>query len=269
MRLLFAAFLCFAAAGSVNADEFRRLFDAMKIDEVVAILAEEGIPSALDLETSMFAGAGGARWQGEVTRIYNREVRQSELKDTLRQSLQEADLEPILAFLESERGRRITALEVSARRAFIDPEMEEMAREIFSDAEETRPELFDQVREFTDVNDLVALNVEGSFRSNVAFALGVHETGGFPGLPIDELVDMLWEGDEAAEVAIANWLNAYLMTAYGPLPEGDLQAYIAFSRSDIGQEYNAAIMASFDALFADISYDLGRAAGRYMTQRDL
>ncbi|MEM1102024.1 MAG: hypothetical protein AAGH73_10925 [Pseudomonadota bacterium] len=268
MRVLWAAALS-ALPAMASADEVDRLLDALQIGEVVQILVEEGSATALALEDSMFPGRGGEAWASEVRRIYEWETREAALDGEMRRRLEGRDLAPLLDFLEGDVGQRIMALEVSARRAFIEPEMEEIALELFEDAEDTQPVLHAQVMEFTEVNDLVGQNVEGAFESNAAFALGVHTAGGFDGVSLNALIAQLWAGDEAVEADVSSWLYAYLMTAYRPLPEEDLAAYIALSRTPDGQMLNSVIMASFNALFSDISYDLGSAAGRFMAQQEL
>lgn len=242
---------------------------AMKLYEAVDILVEEGRISALDLDDSMFPGRGGPVWEEEVTRIYTPEPRAAELRAVVESMLSETDLDPLLAFVESETGQRIMTLEISARRAFMDPDMEELATEAFADAQETRPRLHAQVTAFTQANDLVEANVEGAFRSNAAFAFGIHEAGAFAELSVDELVAQMWAGEDVVRADIEAWLYAYQMTAYAPLDDEEFAAYIALSETEEGQALNAAIMGGFDALFADLSYDLGRAAGRFMAQQDL
>ncbi|MEL6913035.1 MAG: DUF2059 domain-containing protein [Pseudomonadota bacterium] len=263
------AFGLVVVAGAAAADPVDRLLDAMQIDEVVNILVDEGSATALGLEERMFPGRGGAAWEDEVERIYERDAREAALAADMRKRLEGEDLAPLLAFLESDVGQRVMALEVSARRAFVDPEMEEIALSLFADAEEEEPVLHGQVMEFVEVNDLVDQNVEGAFRANAAFALGAHEAGAFPGMSLDALVAQLWGGDEAVEADVSSWLYAYLMTAYRPLPEEDLAAYIDLSRTPSGQLLNDVLMTSFGTLFTDISFDLGSAAGRFMAQQEL
>ncbi|MEM6728186.1 MAG: hypothetical protein AAF618_06780 [Pseudomonadota bacterium] len=268
MRAFLAA-AAFALATPVAADPLERLMTALHIEEVVDILAIEGLESAAGLEDSMFPGRGGPAWEAELARIYDREAMADSLSRLMGEAIPEDDLTPILAFLESEQGARIMSLEISARRAFVDPSMEEAALEAFADAEETRPELFEGVAAFTEVNQLVEQNIEGAFRSNAAFALGLKSTGAFPRVTAEQLTAELWGGDEAVEAGIRDWLYAYLMTAYSPLPADDLDAYIAFSETEAGQVLNTAIMETFAAHFADTSFDLGAAAGRFMAQQEL
>ncbi|MEM1373084.1 MAG: DUF2059 domain-containing protein [Pseudomonadota bacterium] len=268
-RVVGALFAACLLAAPAAADPFERLMTAMKMDDAVDILVEEGRLSALELEDSMFPGRGGDVWVDEVARIYAPAPRRAELRAVMEPLLAETDLDPLLAFMESEIGQRIMTLEISARRAFMDPDMEALANDAFTDAEETRPRLYEQVIAFTEVNELVEANVEGAFRSNAAFAFGAHEAGAFAELTVDELITQMWAGEDVVRADIESWLFAYQMTAYAPLEAEELAAYIALSETEEGQALNAAIMGGFDALFADLSYDLGLAAGRFMAQQDL
>ncbi|MEM9855124.1 MAG: hypothetical protein AAF841_11830 [Pseudomonadota bacterium] len=251
------------------ADPVTRVFDALKINEVVDILAEEGRASAEELEENMFPGRGGAAWQAEIARIYDVGSMEKTLAGAMTRALRDADVLTMVDFLESARGKKIMALEISARRAFIDPEMEDIAAETFANAQQTRPVLYEQVQAFTEINALVEQNLEGAFASNAAFAMGLKSSGAFPGASADQLIAELWSGDEAVEADVRDWLFAYLMTAYAPLSEQDLAAYISFSETEPGAELNSAIMEGFGILFAEISFDLGAAAGRFMGQQDL
>ncbi|MEM1235468.1 MAG: hypothetical protein AAGI10_00770 [Pseudomonadota bacterium] len=273
MRIFWAACLSLVATVAWSEEDFPRQFDrlmdAMRMNEVIGILVEEGRAAGLELEDSMFPGRGGQAWQDELDRIYEREGRQVQLRREMSRFLEGADMPVLLEFMESPRGQRIMALEVSARRAFMDPEMEVIAGDLYANAAEELPTLHKQVSEFSEVNNLVDGNVEGAFASNAAFALGAHEAGAFAGLTVDQLIAQMWQGDEAVRADVSDWLYAYTMTAYQPLSEDDMTAYIAISKTEPGQQLNAAIMTAFGTLFSDISYDLGAAAGRFMAQQDL
>ena len=270
MRLLSAALAFFLlTATTVQASEFERLMVALKMDEAVDILTEEGGSSALDLEESMFPGMGGPTWVQDVERIYDAAPRKVQLREEMASMLSETDLEPLLTFFESEMGQRIMTLEISARRAFMDPTMEDVATETFADAEETRPVLHAQVLDFTEINGLIDANVEGAFRTNAAFAIGAHEAGAFAEMSVETLIAEMWSGDELVKADVTSWLYAFQMTAYAPLASEELAGYIAISKTEEGQALNAAIMGGFDTMFTDMSYELGFAAGRFMSQQEL
>ena len=59
------------------------------------------------------------------------------------------------------------------------------------------------------------------------------------------------------------------MLSYQPLTPPELQSYIDFSATDSGKKLNAAMFLAFDAVMADLSRDLGAAAGRLMAGQDI
>ncbi|MCF6316516.1 MAG: hypothetical protein L3J30_09595, partial [Marinosulfonomonas sp.] len=65
------------------------------------------------------------------------------------------------------------------------------------------------------------------------------------------------------------WLYGYLMRAYAPLSDDDLQAYIDFSATKAGHVLNAALFAGFDEVFTNVSKALGLSAAEFMQGEDL
>ena len=61
----------------------------------------------------------------------------------------------------------------------------------------------------------------------------------------------------------------FLMLAYQPLSDQELDAYIAFSTTPAGQKANRAVFAAFDAMFVQVSKELGQSAGRLMAGQDI
>ena len=60
------------------------------------------------------------------------------------------------------------------------------------------------------------------------------------------------------------WVMSFLLLAYQPLSDADLETYIAFSQTPAGQDMNRAVFNAFDQMFIDISRSLGVASSRYM-----
>ena len=44
------------------------------------------------------------------------------------------------------------------------------------------------------------------------------------------------------------WVYSFLLLAYEPLEDADLETYIAFSETGAGQDLNAAMFAAFDGM---------------------
>ena len=80
----------------------------------------------------------------------------------------------------------------------------------------------------------------------------------------DQMLAEVWSAETDVRAETEDWLYPFLNLAYQPLTEAELQDYVAFSRSDAGQRLNRAMFVAFDAVFTEISHDLGQALGREM-----
>ena len=135
-------------------------------------------------------------------------------------------------------------------------------------AEET--ELYDLVTQFIDANDLIETNVVGAMNSNYAFYQGLLAGGAFPyELTEEQVLADVWGQEPEIRQNTTEWLYSFFILAYQPLPQEDLETYIAFSETEAGAALNDALFAAFDGMFEDISQALGLAASRYMGGQDL
>ncbi len=273
IRFLAAATLTLAtmtAAAAQSVAPIDTLYRALGLPEIVAIMREEGIGYGSTLETDLFAGRGGARWAAMVEQIYDLERMEDTVRQRLDAELAAADLAPMIAFFDSDRGKRIVQLEVSARRALLDESVDEASRAALEQMildDDPRLEL---LRRFAEINELVENNVVGAMNSNYAFYTGLAEGGGFPTeLTEDEILADVWSQEEAIRQDTEEWLFAYLSLAYRPLTDEDIDAYIAFSEEEPGAVLNRALFVAFDEMFVAISLALGQAASDFLAGEEL
>ncbi|HLQ17410.1 MAG TPA: DUF2059 domain-containing protein [Tabrizicola sp.] len=279
-RLAFAAFL--AAASPLLAETVTdqpgaelsapQLAEVLQLDALFAVLREEGLAHGQTLETDMFPSGGGEEWQAAVSAIYDIDRLRAGFDAALQEQLgQDSEtLDQIAAFFGSDLGRKIIGLEIEARRAFLDTEAEEAARVAADDAAAARDPKVDQVRRMIEAADLLEMNVAGSLSGNLAFMTGMASTGAYGSdLPEDQILSDVWGQEEQVRADTSTWLYAYLGLAYSPLSEDEMEAYVEFWESPAGQRLNAALFTAFDRVFRQVSYDLGRAAGRTMQGRDI
>lgn len=263
---LFAAL----AALPLRAADIDRLYDAVGLPQVLEIMRLEGIAYGGDLAQDLFDGRGSGRWERLVADIYDLDEMEAAVREELSAGLTGADTGAMLDFFESERGRRIIELEISARRALLDDTIEDASRDALDRMILDEDPLLDKLETFVAANDLVDSNVVGAMNSNVAFYTGLAEGGAFPGeMTESEILSDVWRQEPEIRDETEAWLYSYLAMAYKPLPEEDLDAYIAFSESAAGQQLNRALFAAFDAMFLDISLKLGRAAARFLGGQEL
>lgn len=257
---------------AVDAARTARLTDIMKMDEIIAVMREEGMEYGRTLSSEMFPDKGGAQWDAIVALIYDPDTMRKRLDGALGQALAAAggDLEAIETFFGSAQGQEILRLEIEARRALLDTAVEEAAKLAWEDLKAEGGARLDKLNRFAEVNDLIESNVMGAMNANLAFYRGLSESGAFPEeMTEDQMLSDVWGQEPDVRAETTDWLFPFLSMAYQPLSDDTLDAYIAFSETKAGQTMNAALFAAFDAVFTKISYDLGRAAAKQMQGEDI
>lgn len=246
------------------------LYRALGLPEIVAIMRQEGIDYGQELAGELFAGQGGQGWSGMVDEIYRLPRLEGIVRDRLAEILTDQDLAPMLAFFDSDLGRRIVGLEISARRALLDPDVDAASRAALADLIGDDDPRLDLIETFSEVNTLVENNVVGAMNSNFAFYRGLSEGGAFgAAFSQDDMLADVWSQEQAIRDETTEWLYSYLMMAYRPLSDAELAAYIAFSETPEGAALNQAIFDAFDEMFVTVSLALGHAAARYMSGEQL
>lgn len=259
MRTLCAAvLLCVIAAPLWANAKVTLLLDAMQLREILTIQRQEGLAYGADLDTDMLDGRGGPFLAAQVDRIYDIDQMEEVIRRSLEVGLQPEQLDAGLSFFASERGSKIISLETAARKSISDPDVEAAAMERSAELSAEDTQLVRQVRQYMDVNDLVEWNVSGAMTANFQFYKGLSD-GDYYRRSESEILEEVWSQQDDIRADTEQWLLAYLLMSYQPLPAEDMAAYIAFSQSDAGRALNAALFDGFDTLYSDISYTLGRA----------
>lgn len=246
------------------------LFNALSLPDMIDIMREEGLAYGADIAADLLAGRPTGDWDAALAAIYDPDRMQQEVLRELGLALADDDITPILAFFEAEPGATIINLEVTARRALLDDAVEAASKDaaIIARMDETpRYQLIDR---FVTVNDLVETNVVGAMNSNYAFYIGLKQGGAFPAdLTEDQILSDVWSQEAEIRDNTTEWVYSFLLLAYSPLSDADLETYIAFSETPAGIALNRAIFQAFDGLFDDISRSLGLAAAREMITQEL
>ena len=270
--LLVAAFSLGPAIGA-GATTPADLAQTLRVGETIEVMQQEGIAYGADLEAELFPGAGGARWEGIVALIYDRDTMEQRFLQafTDRMGADDAQMDAIDAFFSSERGQRILDLEIEARRALLDESVEEAAQVAVQEMQADNDPRFRLLERFAEANDLIEENVSGALNANLAFYQGMSEGGAFRGAEMTEedMLSEVWSQEADIRAETVSWLYPYLMLAYEPLSNEDMEAYIEFSETAAGATMNAALFAAYDQLFGAISHDLGRAAAEMLSGQDI
>lgn len=276
--LRFAAPIAFAAtlvaaplwAQKVDEGKIDALFDALGMPQIIEIMREEGLSYGDTLAVDMLPGGPSEEWKMAVSAIYDAQVMQTEVRGAFGGAIEGADIDALLSFFTSEQGERIVGLEVSARLALLDEAIEEASRENAVLAMADKTPRYRMIQEFVAANDLVEANVVGSLNSSYAFYIGLIDGGAMPtGITPDIALQDVWAQEPQVRSDTIEWLYSFLLMAYQPLSNAELEAYIAFSQTDAGQDLTNALFLAFNGMFDDISRALGLASSRFMVIQEL
>jgi hypothetical protein len=280
LRSLFAAVFVpvFALAVSLSASDPAAAGQAddivavLRLPEVFSVISAEGDAYGHEIDDNMMDGTGGAAWEAAVRQIYAPErllpAFTAALGDALTQSRD--DMAPAIAFFRSDLGQQATGLEISARRALLDPDVEDASRlklEEMRAEESARLALID---DFVAANDLVESNVSSGLNANYAFYQGLRDAGAIgTEMTDDDVVAEVWSQEGAIREETDTWVHSYLTMAYAPLSDDDLRHYTEVSRTPGAQALNRAMATAFAKVFTDVSRQLGRAAGAVLAGQSL
>lgn len=269
LRFLYlAAFVVPFAVQAANDVELEKLHQALSTDDLMAILSEEGVEQSDELRDSMLAGRSGVGWTIAVNRIYQTEKLKETFRDAFDDALQDTDITELLDFYSSETGSRISDVEIQARRAIMSEDVEEAARRAFDDMRESGSARVGLLEEFAEANQLIDRNVTGALNANLAFFRGLGTGDGFE-MTEDQILTQVWSREAEIREDTEGWVFGYMTFAYDTLSDAQIQAYIDVSSTRAGRDMNRALFAGFDAVFLDVSYELGRATSQFSVGDEL
>jgi len=268
---LAAAYVLVASAAQADIrPETEDLLDLLSVPELMEIMSEEGLLYGGELAEQMFAGQDGAAWARTVAEIYDPNAMSATFSARLDAEMTADEIASVTEFFASDRGRRITELEVSARRALLDEDVEAAAIDIYEELAQDETDRFRRVTEFIEVNDLIEQNVMGALNANYAFYVGLMDGADLPGgMTESQALAEVWSQEDMIRENTVEWAYSYLLMAYQPLSDEDLDIYIAMAGTDEGRAFNRALFAAYDDVFTDISERLGRAAARFLSGQDI
>lgn len=275
-----AATFAIAIAGAVAAatlparaevtPEIEALLEAMDMRGLLEVMHLEGQDYGTMLEDELFPGRGGAAWAAIVSQTYDPTVMYDRFANRFSGELEGENVATMTDFFTSDTGQRIVAYEITAREALLEEGIEEAAKETLSVKEAEDDPRLALVREFVRANDLVESNVMGAMNANYAFYVGLMDGKAFPRqMTEQDILSDVWSQEEEIRADTEEWVHSYLLMAYQPLSDEDLQTYIDMARTPEGRALNRALFAAFDEVFTDISATLGLAAARFIAGQDI
>lgn len=252
------------------------LMEMMGLDEIIAIMRDEGLAYGAELGSDMLSGGGGSTWDMLVDSIYDVDTMTSLVEQRFLASFGQADAAPLITFFEGKTGGQIVELEIAARRAFMDAAVEEAARESFRQVEgdlaAQSPRSIDPhlsaIETYIEANDLIGFNVMGALNANLLFYRGLIE-GGALEMSEAEVVSDVWAQEDDTRAETREWIYAFLMLAYEPLEPAQINAYADLSLTPSGRTMNRALFEAFDQMYGELSQALGFAVAGQMLGEEL
>jgi len=266
----FALSLCVCAWPVIaQADAAReRLFDILDLTSYVEIARQEGLEATDEISLSLLGRPADAAMMAQMGKVYDIDRMTETVRRDVDAALTSEQVAAALIFFESDLGLRATELELAARRAMSDKDVEAAAEAAWFDAQETRPWLVARIREIKEAGDLVDRNVSGQLNSNLRFYQGLVD-GNALTLSEEDILADVWAQEAQTRADTVAWLGGYMHLAYEPLSEEDLTTYVAFWQTQVAGALSAAIYAGFGRMFDDVAYATGRVMAVSMATQDL
>ena len=178
------------------------------------------------------------------------------------------DLDAATAFFESAAGQALVELELQARAAIANSDVEAAARAHWAERQDETGEEIRNLKRFAEVNGLVDRNTTSTMTARYHFMRGLADGTG-QRADEGEILAGIWRREAEIRADTEGWLMGYLLLAYGPAEPEDLEAYVAFSETPAGAAVNAALFDGFAVAYERISYGLGLVAGRSAAAQEL
>jgi hypothetical protein len=255
------------ATGAMAQAQVSVAMDRLGIADMVEIMRVEGVDYAQTLNDEMLDGQGGPLWDTQLAGIYNA----GRMIETVRGALAtipDDHLRAINVFYGSDIGRQVISLELAARRAVMDTELETIARDAYAQAVQDNSPQVAQIQLLEQSGDMIERNVTGALTANYQFYLGMVDGNAFA-MSEDEIIAEAWAQEDDIRTDTTSWLMGYLLLSYDPLDDDAFDAYLTFAQTPAGRALNSAIFEGFNAMYSDISYALGRAVALNMIGDDL
>ena len=269
---VFALITALAGCMPVMAGQVDEIAATLRLSDVFEVISAEGEGYGREIDDTMMDGAGGAAWAEAVRQIYAPDRLLPEITAALEVALarRRADPGPAMAFIGSDLGQKVTALEISARRALLDPDVEDASRlkldEMRSDAD---PRL-SLIESLVVANDLIESNVTSDLNANYAFYQGLRDSGAIgPEMTDDDVVAEVWSQESVIRQETETWVYSYLAMAYAPLSDDELRRCIEVSQQASAQALNRVVSDAYADVFSKVSRQLGRAAGTVLAGQNL
>ncbi len=252
----------------VYAEIYQDLYAALHMDEVVAVMRQEGLDEAEATAEMYLKNSARNNFDRAVDTLYSEASIEGQLLNGLRAALSEADAELALEFYRTPLGMLVGKLETTGRVAISNDAVEEMAISIVQQALQAKDERAELLQSATEEMGLTEYNLSGAFAARFAFLSGLAEADEL-GISQDQIIELIAADEDSLRAEIDQWVLGYIFMAYRPLSDTELSDYLAFQMSSIGTALNHALFESFNAVSVHNAGQLGKLLASAIQARDL
>lgn len=258
MRLLAPFLSLWVFAGAAMADpDVDRLIDAMGMPDLIRAFSVEGEAAGKTMDAEFLNGQGGSVWAETVRKLYDPARLETALRIGVAETLDPETARTALLFFDSDVGKRITSLEVQARMAMLDEDVETMAKAAGAQSDA-------RVRDFLDLRDLVERNTDTGVAAQSAFFDGYTQaTRSDVPAPDGELLR------RSIQAETETWLLGYYALVQSALSTEDIETYSDFWQTEVGAAVDEAVFRAFGDSYTTLSFALGQAVGLLSPTGDL
>ena len=264
---LIAAIVLFVTR-PVYAETHQDLYAALHMDEVVAVMRQEGLDEAGATAEVYLKNSTRNNFEGAVDALYAEAAIRDQLLNGLRAALSEADAALALEFYRTPLGMLVGKLETTGRVAISNDAVEEMAISIAQDALQAKDERAELLQSATQEMGLTEYNLSGAFAARFAFLSGLSEADEL-GISQDQIMALIAADEDSLRAEIDQWVLGFVFMAYRPLSDAQLADYLAFQMSATGTALNQALFESFNAVAVHNAGQLGKLLATALQARDL
>ena len=268
LRLIRNFLIIVFCANHAPADVISDLYEALQMDRVNEIIRVEGIQDARGTGEAYLSKNTVARFVDQAQSVYQLETMEKDFKRLLTENLSISDAEAILLFYRSPIGKMASELEVSARVAISNKQIEEMAKIKFNEAVNLKNERLKELGSVIETLELVEQNLIGAYAAQFAFMYELSKLG-LVNLSRQEMIDAITSDEEKLKSDILEWLMAFSHMAYSPMSDEEFNVYNDFSKSALGITLNKALFSVYNEMAKDQSQRLASILGEFMKSEDL
>lgn len=222
------------------------------------------------LSLELFDERSNADWQRRMERIYDQDSMNAKFRASFDPLLDDETLSAVLAFFDTPFGEKLVRLEMTARLAISDPDVQTASEERLEAMIRSNDPLLPRVREYIKVFDLIDMNVASSMNETFEFLAAMGAAGALTDdMTEGAILADVWQDEPAIRADTTEWLMSYLTMSYAPLSENEMTQNIAFGRTVAGRKFNNAMFKAFGDVYSEISRQLGRAAAGYILSEDI